>query len=317
MPFPPGTLIRRPVGTIPQGVPRVDWNHPINAGLLACYMPAASLTDLCGRGPRLVALSGTGFQVTQYGSGTTAGYQLGYYAPLPTSLQPSMAFSMHVAGSSLSITSGNYADGCGLTYTTSPGQAWSAPYVAFLVRVVEGSGGASQYSPQLLWNSGDVLGSGLYLSPKINNTGQAFSILGTLQVGGSVIGYVNGGPPSSTTTGGSAVAYGSTPYFFVGAGATGEYGVSAVVARLWGNVRSQGDAIVLAADPFAGLIFPSDEVETQLKPNGAAPSVVPGIPRFLPGIPGAGTIGGAAWGLDKLRQNRRIERREFLRPWKW
>ena len=256
----PGSLLRRPAGLCrPPGVPVLDPNDPINAGLLRKIIPGASLRDIVGNPgitlngspPLAPSLLGLSPRLTGAGTGSTQNYS-----------EPDTGLPK---GSVAALTLG----------------AWAAPT------------GSSNYWPLIYYGTHTGVESlGLYVNaanskfalfaPGSNGpsggptitAGQMYFVVGVLS-GTTARLYVNGVFVASATISSINITSGSGALLYFGrsdSSGDGNFGGSLDDGFVYNRPLSAGEVMRLYADPWAGLLFPGDRPMLQV---AAAAGVTP------------------------------------------
>jgi hypothetical protein len=251
MPFdgPPGSLIVRPAGAIPQGVPWLNRNDPINAGLVARYLLAAA-------GP--CDLSPQGNNGTLNGSSATRpGFAPSRVGPMRSFASASSQYFDCAAATGLPNTGGNLTLAIWAYLTGTTGRQ-------IIFSLVNSESGASYADIEINGTTLSVNGQSSATSGTLpaGSYPGLFLIVYTQRGAANTL-YLNGAQLTTNTAGRNPTAptviriasFNSaypSPYF----------NGPADNAGVWNRALSFGEVARLWRDPGAGILFPSDRLWT-------------------------------------------------------
>lgn len=272
------TLLQRgaPRGlTLPSGTPRIDWGNPITRGLVGCWVPTGEggavpiIRDLVTQTFLEPAGSPT-IQATPYGlAACDAGYA-GWTAYTPTSQKPTSAFSLLWFGSLRGTSYYGYPSLLGLSY----GSGNSSPYNCAAIQRT-----GNQF--ELAWNNSSSQVSPTFSTPSVSSG--AYSLLGTVKLGGSYAVYLNGTTLLTGSAAAGTISYAGAGIDQIGVGvlpsSTNNYaGAGMCIGLLWNRQLTPGESATISADPTNFLIYPEDDLWSMLVGYSAsAPFIQPEI----------------------------------------
>lgn len=261
-PTAPHAPLWRPPGSIPQGMPRLDPTDPVNAGLASLWLPGLYPTGDLGPAQNAPSPSSVGFTANNAGpdgnfngSSSLIATTTNFGSSPPTSFAILATFSTKIGSQ---VIAGFNADQNGSGTETGD-------RILFI-----GSGNAARFVAIIGGTQIETTGA----APDPTD-GRAHSVLVVCVYNGSTTTlslYIDGVLNASTSHSGAPNASYTNSYFVVGAGSTTGYGISAAFftgainqVRLWyGGPVSHLLALAprfSAADPWPGLIFPSDRAQ--------------------------------------------------------
>jgi hypothetical protein len=229
----------------PPGVtPRVNRRHPLAQGLVAIYLPGLLPFDLCGVGPALFSRQNWAPGPTPFGQGGTGGAapnNAASWAALPAALRLPGPLSLYFLGVQLAQVTG-ISDYFGFTASGTPSGTQTTA-----IRLYDtGSGGAVVLKWQDTGATLHTISGGS--TPAV---GARISVLGTVVIGGNGTLYRNGAQIAQAAGSSLNLEY-STPYLFVGAAQSTEYGANrSVMCAIWSRALSTAEAAVLDAAALA------------------------------------------------------------------
>ena len=294
MPFPPGTLLQRPRALAPpRGAAIINPADPINAGLLAAWMLGGHLYDLRGAHAPLSLQSGTGVSLTYAGLGLAT--SASHYATTTVNAGLGGSFTMWCMG---------LRSGAGGTGDNTIMASNVASYTNYWASLGVDSGGSLVNFALFDGTNNPSASAGASTS-----SGLVAQIAGVRDTkAGTIAVYNNGifmGSTGDTTT--SVPSYSTLS---IGTQstipATRFWNGTIVASRIWSRALNAGEIARLYAEPWGGLLFPSDDI-SMIKVAGAGAS--PCRSRTLLGI-------GCGIALaKKIEENPIIRRRAMFLPW--
>lgn len=279
----------------------VDWDHPLSAGLIGCYIGSQSdggvICNLAGYGGDLTPF-GTPFLVAgPYGveaaSGISGGAGYGWTAPLPAAMQPANRVSLFWYG-------GMTANGANTTTPTIFGTRFNnvgaSPYIPYgLLR--DGTTGNVDLA------NGDGNNFHSNASPTITLTaGNYYNVVGTIDTtsgtGNKSVMYNSGVAGTTGAAGTATLNYSSTSSLNFGIAPdtpAASSGATLLIGCIWSRVLTAGEAALLAAEPFSML----RPVQPRKYYQAAAPStnIASGTGAFG-ALTGAGSASGVNSALE-------------------
>lgn len=308
--------IRRNGLWLPQHVPpasldvEIDWNHPLAAGLIGCYVPgsARGLNDIAGIGPTLTAPAGSN-QVGPYGSGllTTATNSMAR-ATLPAAYKLS-TITLFWRGIPQAAYAGGYTS---VLFGSTAHSGDTAPSLSASIAILA-TNNTSSGTPVYAWVQGDDGGGTLtaaYAETAVSPTLGAIQSAAVTFSNATPNVYVDGALKSSTTSLSSLSApqYYSDSQLCLGGYApvtTRESQTLNQMGAIWNRALTAAEIEWLDKEPFAMLREKQASrtyslAQTMLQPgtgtetaSGAAPSVT-GIDVTVSSSSGGATATGQA-----------------------
>ena len=277
--FRPGRTLQLPMW----GKPRIDPSHPLAQGLIYCFLPGVSLTNLAQVPLDLGYDSGTAGQL----SGTLEGPSWNSSAAnsgifQSATVRPVTNASLYYRGAFTADASNINAVICGFNYTSNP----TGPYNTFqFARNQNGNGQDFVALVITTPSSADYPNTGGSLAIDTSHYGKIESLGGTY-VGDGITGqstiYTGGqqlDQQTDFTQLSTGLQYGSDPQFIIGTTAGDHARLTCSNANMvccWNRTLSAAEMQWIDADPYGFLLWDEQEWPALI-------SVAPAANPFIPG----------------------------------
>lgn len=264
---------------LPAGMPTLNWQDPIAAGLLGCWVvtgeggAASVIRDLVTQS--VLPLSGAASIVSgQTGMQAQDAAGAGWRQLTPASQQPTLAFTLLWFGSFISAGAAlaNAPSLIGSWYNSTGGFPFRSWCICRLAAT----------ELYFAWNNSSTFET-LTAFPGFLSSGVGTGcVVSSMTVGGTARIYANGQQIASGSAPAGVIAYTSTSPTIVGfspAIGTANTGAGMSVGMLWGRQLNPGESVDMSLNPTRLLIYPEDELFSMVVGYGAVTPT--GRPRVL------------------------------------